>query len=209
MTIFNFTQKSYNTLQSPFMMYGQEHRLSLDTLPAELIREIADCIPTEKQVVELMATSLRLNHHLKDYICHRNMENGNRGLLWACQHGQFEACERFLELGADPNFEPLVGYTSRRILNIAAYGGHIECAQVLLLHGADPNAKDGSGDTPLFPAIENCDAPMVQMLLEMRADPNVENEHRYLKASPLEMAMDKELEVIVWLLVEKGAGLPD
>ena len=68
-----------------------------------------------------------------------------------------------------PNF--LCAYTSRRLLSVAAYGGHIECAQVLLVHGADPNGQDGSGDTPLFPAIKNCDAPMVQMLLEMRADP--------------------------------------
>lgn len=99
-------------------------------------------------------------------------------------------------------------YTLRRLLNIAVYGGHIECVQVLLLHGADPNGIDGSGDTPLFPAIENCDAPMVQMLLEMGADPNIENDLRYPKVSPLEMALDKELEGIVWLLVEKGAGLP-
>ncbi|KAJ6119691.1 NACHT domain-containing protein [Penicillium sp. IBT 18751x] len=74
--------------------------------------------------------------------------------------------------------------------------------------GADPTGQDGSGDTPLFPAIENGDAPMGQMLLEMRADPNGENEYRYLEATPLKLAMHQELGVIIWLLVEKGAGLP-
>ncbi|KAJ5678005.1 uncharacterized protein N7477_003638 [Penicillium maclennaniae] len=74
--------------------------------------------------------------------------------------------------------------------------------------GADPTGKDGSGDTPLFPAIKNGDAAMVQMLLETRVDLNVENESRYLEATPLGLAIHQELGAIVWLLVEKGAGLP-
>jgi FOG: Ankyrin repeat len=190
-------------------MYGREPESSLDTLPAEIIHEIADCIPTEKEVVDLMVTNLRLHHHLKVYLCHRNMKNGNTGIFWACQNGQVEACLRFLELGADPNSESTVGgYTLRRLLNIAAYGGHIECAQVLLIHGADPNAKDGSGDTPLFPAIQNRDAPMVQMLLEMQADPTVKNERRY-PPSPLDMANGLDLGYIVKLHLNSVARLSD
>lgn len=189
------------------MTYGSEPKLPLDKLPTEIIREIADCIPTEKEILELMLSNRRLHRHLKDYICIRNMKNGGTGIFWVCQNGQIEACQRFLELGADPNAESRLGYSyhSRRLLNIAVFGGHIEIAQILLIYGADPNAKDSSGETPLFPAVRNCDAPMVRMLLEMRADPNVCNENKP-EGSPLEIALENDLAHIVELLLERGAG---
>lgn len=34
-------------------------------------------------------------------------------------------------------------------LHYAAVGDHLDCARVLLEHGADPNIVDGSGQTPL------------------------------------------------------------
>jgi hypothetical protein len=201
---------SYLTLfsqQKTFKMYSREPKLTLDTLPAEIIRDIADRIPTEKGVADLVVTNLRLHHHLKDYLCYRNMKNGNTGIFWACQNGQVDALLRFLELGTDPNSASRAGgYTSRRLLNIAVYGGHIECAQVLLIHGADPNGKDESGDTALFPAIQNHDAPMVQMLLEMHADPAVKNERRYPQC-PLDMAKGLDLGFIVGLHLVRIAHL--
>jgi ankyrin repeat protein len=189
------------------MTYGSEPKLSLDKLPTEIIREIADCLPTEEEVLKLMISNRRLHHHLKDYLCIRNIKDGGTGIFWVCQNGQIEACQRFLELGADPNAESRLGYNyiSRSLLNIAIFSGHIEVAQILLIYGADPNAKDDSGDTPLFPAVRNCDAPMVQMLLEMRADPNVRNENGS-EGSPLEIALANDLAHIVELLLEKGAG---
>jgi len=88
---------------------------------------------------------------------------------------------------------------------MAVFGGHIEIAQILLVYGADPNIIDGSGHTPLVPAIENCDAPMVKMLLEMRADPNMYDEDM-VGRSPLELAIERDLPHIVDLLLEQGAG---
>ena len=42
----------------------------------------------------------------------------------------------------------------------------------LLRYGADPNARDALGETPLHHALEACDAASARLLARAGADPN-------------------------------------
>jgi len=56
----------------------------------------------------------------------------------------------------------MTGWTA---LQHAAYWGHKEIAELLISQGADVNAKDGGGDTPLDEAIKRKRHPEIATLL--------------------------------------------
>lgn len=55
-------------------------------------------------------------------------------------------------------------------LHSAAAGRHLEVAQILLKHGADPNARQAGGFTPLHAAAQNGHLDMIRQLLLAGAD---------------------------------------
>jgi ankyrin repeat protein len=69
--------------------------------------------------------------------------------------------------------------------------------KLLLQKGADPNGKDGDGQTPLRLAAENGFETMVKLLLEKGADPN---DHDGDGQTPLELALAKGHDAVVVLL---------
>jgi uncharacterized protein len=66
----------------------------------------------------------------------------------------------------DPGFTPL---------QLAAYFGGVR-AVALLRAGADPNARQQSGYTPLMSAAANGDGPLLRALLAAGADPTATND---------------------------------
>jgi ankyrin repeat protein len=64
--------------------------------------------------------------------------------------GEVTAVGQLLQEGTPPNGAASGGWTA---LHRAAYGGHRQIAQVLLDAGADLNAKDKQGFTPLHWAV--------------------------------------------------------
>ena len=69
--------------------------------------------------------------------------------------------------GADVNHE----VNGRSLLSWAAQRGNAGVVQALLAGGADPNAVDNMGYTPLMRAIKTRQVDAVQLLLDSGADP--------------------------------------
>ncbi|CAG0897501.1 unnamed protein product [Cyprideis torosa] len=102
--------------------------------------------------------------------------------------------ELLLAHGADPNIANSGDETSP-----LHHAKSAETAELLIAKGAEVNAKDRRGKTPLFEATENHHHSVVEVLLANGADPNIADED---ERSPLHRARSAETAE---LLIEKGA----
>ncbi|KAL3521281.1 hypothetical protein ACH5RR_019430 [Cinchona calisaya] len=92
----------------------------------------------------------------------------------------------------------------RTPLHLAASRGHLGCAKVLVGAGANVDARSIDGRTPLFRAAANGHRQMVEMLMEMLANPNIaEND---LGRSAIDVARDRGHNEIVRIL-EQGESV--
>lgn len=111
--------------------------------------------------------------------------------------------EQYLALGADVNMYSDIA----RPLHAAALTGNTNIVKELLARGAQVNAKDNMGNTPLFYAVQNVynnkemAEQKIQLLIASGADVNVKNTQG---ASPLHQARTAD---IAQLLVDAGANL--
>jgi len=88
--------------------------------------------------------------------------------------GDSAQVRNLLAAGANPNQLDEAGDTA---LHVAALQGHLDVVNALLEGGADANAKDARGWTPIFKAAYNHEldcgfAPVVQALIDAGADVN-------------------------------------
>jgi ankyrin repeat protein len=83
--------------------------------------------------------------------------------------------------------------------------GHSDIVELLLMHGAEVNAQDKQGLTPLHYAtlVNNPDA--VKTLLDHAANANAKDNN--VGDTPLIMAVAKGYEGVVKLLLENGANV--
>lgn len=79
-----------------------------------------------------------------------------------------------LDRGVSPNL--INPETGRTPLAETAYGEHLEHARLLLQAGADPNAADLMGNTPLHVAAKTGKGALVLALLDANADPRAMNQ---------------------------------
>lgn len=84
-------------------------------------------------------------------------------------------------------------------LTAAARRGHLASVEMLLGVGADPEVRDGYGQTPLYRAASTGSIPIVKLLLERGVNPNTLDHYN---KSPLLVAAGEE---IVRLLLRHGA----
>ena len=89
--------------------------------------------------------------------------------------GNVDAVKTALSQGADVNVRK-GGWT---VLMRVIGEGHAEIAQLLVAHGADPNAKGFSGETALTIAAEHGHVEIVKILLDRGADMNAKTNHGY------------------------------
>jgi uncharacterized protein len=97
--------------------------------------------------------------------------DGFTALHLAAFLGHLDTVALLLDRGADPNAvarSEQIGPVQP--LHSAAATRQIECARLLIAHGADVNARQAGGYTPLHEAAGNGDVELARLLLEAGAD---------------------------------------
>lgn len=103
----------------------------------------------------------------------------------AARQGSKGVMEAFLAHGINPNLK--LGIFETPLLYLAVEwieGGNKAAAEVLIVHGADVNAKDKDGNTPLTWASYTGKKEIAKLLISKGADVNVKNNDGY---TPLQM----------------------
>jgi ankyrin repeat protein len=120
------------------------------------------------------------------------------------------SAELLLRAGADPNYRGDISGTT--VLGFAASQGAPECAKILLQYGADLNATNKDGDTPLALAACECGAatppstsPVMNLLLQRGAHVDHQNHEG---ETALMIAAERGNLIGVKLLLNHGAN-PD
>lgn len=143
--------------------------------------------------------------HLLDHvqnIDHANAE-GETALHVACLRGRAAVVAKLLRLGANPN--PVSNELRRSPLHCAVLGGSAGCVEEFIrLGGADFNARDANGDTPVGLALNDGHRDLVPVLIRGKADVNVRNGKDF---TLLHQAILKEDGKTAIFLLDNGADI--
>ncbi|OQE14062.1 hypothetical protein PENFLA_c041G05368 [Penicillium flavigenum] len=145
--------------------------MALSELPTELVRDIAELLDTEKDVLLFAQLSRRFFDILIDYLYARNAKRSNASaMLWAAKHGYELTARQALANGANPSvtnlklldqpgINPDMSERSRirppRLFgqtpsSHAAMNGHVNVLMALLAtNRVNIESKDMRGWTPL------------------------------------------------------------
>jgi ankyrin repeat protein len=128
-------------------------------------------------------------------------DSGTTPLHTAAHVGNYEAVKLFLNYRV--SLELKDEYFGRTPLHWAAKGWHANIVWLLLLRGADPNARDNKGRTPLHLAVQTkpC-VDVAKILLEAGGDPNIQDAYG---RTPLHYAVFHDNPRIISLLLRYGA----
>ncbi|XP_029926649.1 fibronectin type 3 and ankyrin repeat domains 1 protein-like [Myripristis murdjan] len=120
-------------------------------------------------------------------------------LHWAADGGHLPVIAYMIQDGCELDVRDSVSHWTP-LMRVSAVSGNAAVASLLIKAGADVNAKDKDGKTPLMVAVLNNYEKLVQLLLDSGADPHVKNE---FGAGAAEMANAFGRESIVRLLETK------
>ncbi len=132
----------------------------------------------------------------------------------AVAQGSDDTLEAMLRNGLPPEFTAAGGLT---LLDVAAIWNRAGCAQRLLQHGAEVEAFDHAGLTPLHWAARECSIEVARVLLAAGASPSRRTRNIVIRQSgrerdeftPLHEAASAGVPRMVELLVQAGADLND
>ena len=122
------------------------------------------------------------------------LKEQDQGLYQEWEKGEFDVNHGFY----------IPEYGKLTLLIIAALNGHANIVEVLLEKGANVNAVDSEGWTPLHFAAQNGHASVVEVLLEKGANVNAVNSKG---CTPLHSAVWGGHESVVKVLIQAGANV--
>ncbi|GAB1286393.1 hypothetical protein APTSU1_000162300 [Apodemus speciosus] len=121
-------------------------------------------------------------------------------LHFACVYGHPEVVTLLVESSCEISPKDIKDATP---LIKASQCRQIECLDILLKHGADPNIMDCSENTALHYAVYNGDIKTATKLLEYKANIEAVNEN---KITPLLLALKQNKEKMAEFLINNGAN---
>jgi ankyrin repeat protein len=123
-------------------------------------------------------------------------------LVHAVGRGNLKIVRMLIDYGASVGRKEEKLYRNKESpIFVAARDNKLEILNELIANGADPDAKDLNGMTPLMIAALNGHASIVEALLEDRADKYIESEG----STALNMAKDGEHSEVIRILEEAEA----
>ena len=114
--------------------------------------------------------------------------------------GNIDEVKKYVKNGGNVNLKLMDDYS---LLMISVENHRYGVARYLLESGADPNARNIRGETPLHKAVESGDLKGVSLLLKYNADPEAGGDTRSL--SPLSLAISRGDLSVVKRLIKNGA----
>ncbi|KAI6822463.1 ankyrin [Hortaea werneckii] len=121
-----------------------------------------------------------------------------QALFVAVQELNHEMVEHLLDSGVPADHGP-----DTNLLRMAVINHDIACVRLLLLFGADPNAKDKEDYTPLYAATKEFFIEAAQLLLKYGADPNISAGPK--QENPLALAITDGRATFAHLFLKHGA----
>jgi len=150
-------------------------------------------------------------------------EQGSVPLVFAVKEGRKEIVELLLAHGADVNVkdrwgrtpldyarqkknEEIIRLLSTKVTSLyqAMQLGDVAKVKVFLEQGADVNAKNENGQTPLLLAAQNNDVNTAKLLISAGADVNIKNN---AGQTSIDIALSQGNKEIIKLLLDKGAEI--
>lgn len=160
--------------------------------------ELAEAWAKQRAIEEAMA-ALRLGDAL------RAMELAGPALLPVILPGHFESIKQ--KLAAHPEWIQQRFGRGRTLLHDAAESGNLPAVEYLLAHGADPNAAETGGHTPLYRVANGCNAPTAPAIVRalVRAGARVDACDSVQRTTPLHMAARRGKVAVAEALLACGA----
>ena len=131
-------------------------------------------------------------------------KSAKTALMRAAENNCVDAMRLLLTSQANPDLRNAL--TGRTALMMAAENGHLGAVEILLHFGADANAKDHKGRTPLMLAVMKNHRNGQEIALRLIRSGSLVNEEDYQGKRPVDMAFEAGLDHYVRLLDAHGAS---